>query len=602
MKSRIFRVIQNEKCSKTGEFLLTEDRIKVALMSHQTIKRWAYICRDRDVYSVLDKEQNPENKDGQIKPRYWVIVLESPTNALEMSVIAKWFGISEKCVEKVKGAGKFLACVEELTHEAKSQQQLGKRLYKDSEVHANFDFQAALGKNTKGRAKCDTDLKEDEKIRQRVLYEGLQLRQLRKENPLAYQKDCLTLGKFRYEYIVNHAEMPKTRINYYVCGRGGMGGKSLICKAIARSLYPNLKDDDDIFFEVGAKGVPFNGYDGQPVIIWNDRRSVDLLEEFGGRENIFKVFDTHPMKDRQNAPSVSVNVCNEVNIINGVLPYKEFLDGLVADYDEKTKKMVIVEDRSQSYRRFPMIISLREEDFDLLMNRGVYYGTKEYEQYIEYNNIRGSLETIEDFCGANTKLARELESKVVALVAEKHNELLGRVGKEQIDEGKVKAMFADVGQVGEVIGEGKYINGEFVTNEELVEIMKENAKRKAEESKYQAEIERQREFEKSIFSGIKLNETDNKLSEEVSLKEEFLDGLSKILKEKGRLDVRDEHGRPVRLTLTRLEKFYDSESHLGAIMIESGGQILELFENSEGNYQEEKNKLIDFVIKLPPRK
>ena len=94
MKSRIFRVIQNEKCSKTGEFLLTEDRIKVALMSHQTIKRWAYICRDRDVYSALDKEQNPENKDGQIKPRYWVIVLESPTNALEMSVIAKWFGFS----------------------------------------------------------------------------------------------------------------------------------------------------------------------------------------------------------------------------------------------------------------------------------------------------------------------------------------------------------------------------------------------------------------------------------------------------------------------------------------------------------------------------
>ena len=162
-------------------------------------------------------------------------------------------------------------------------------------------------------------------------------------------------------------------------------------------------------------------------------------------------------------------------------------------------------------------------------------------------------------------------------------------------------MFAEVGQVGEVIGEGNYIKGKFVTNEELVEIMKENAKREAEESKYQEEIQRQREFEKSIFSGIKLNEIDSKISEEVSLKEKFLDGLSKILKEKGRLDVRDENGRQVRLSLTRLEKFYDSESHLGVIMIESGGQILELFENSEGNYQEGKNKLIDFVIKLDRR-
>ena len=37
-------------------------------------------------------------------------------------------------------------------------------------------------------------------------------------------------------------------------------------------------------------------------------------------------------------------------------------------------------------------------------------------------------------------------------------------------------------------------------------------------------------------------------------------------------------------------------------MIESGGQIRELFQNEDGNYQEDENKLIDFVIKLPPRK
>ena len=255
--------------------------------------------------------------------------------------------------------------------------------------------------------------------------------------------------------------MPKARINYYVCGRGGIG-KGLICKAIARSLYPQYKEDDDIFFEVGAKGVPFEGYDGQPVIIWNDRRSVDLLSELGGRGNVFNVFDTHPSRGKQNVKYASVNLCNEVNIVNSVQPYREFLDGLVEEFDKKKKVSVIVEDKGQSYRRFPMIIPLHEEDFDLLMNRGFYYGTKEYDQYIEYQNIRGNMHRIAEMCSANEKLAHELENKAVEPVVKKHGELLERFNAETSDEDKIRAMFADVGKVGKVVGDGNYIGGIFV--------------------------------------------------------------------------------------------------------------------------------------------
>ena len=601
MRSRIFKVKQYEKFSETGEFLLTEDRIKVALMSHRTIKRWAYICRDKDVYSAEDEAQNPEHKAGQIKSRYWHIVLESPTNALEMSVIAKWFGVAEECVETVKGAGAFLKCVQELTYEVKAQSQLGKRKYEDSEVRANFDFRAELDKRTKSRAKNGRNSNERDSVSHSVLNEGLQTKKLSRENSLACQKDALLRDEVRYEYNANRAEMPKTRINYYVCGHSVVG-KNLISKAIARSLYPDLKDDNDIFFEVGENGVSFDGYAGQPVIIWNDRRSVELLEELGGRGNVFNVFDTHPTKRKANAKNAFVNLCNEVNIVNSVESYKDFLDGLVAEYSEERKKSMILEDKWQGYSRFPLIVSLRENEYDLLINRGLYYGTKEYGQYIEYKNIRGSLESIESVCGANKKLARELERKAVAPVVKKHSELLEKLSKEEEDEAKIRAQFADVGQVGEVVGEGSYIDGKFVSNEEIAKVMREDAKREAKEIEYQAEKERQSEFENSIFSGTRMNETASKISEEASLKEEYLDKLSKILKEKGSLELRDENNRPVRLSLTRLEKFYDSESHLGAIMIESGGQIRELFQNEDGNYQEDENKLIDFVIKLPPRK
>ena len=75
-KARIFNIMQYEKHPETGEVLLTEEKIKVALLSHRSIKRWAYICHDKDVYSALDEEQNPDHKVGETKPRHWHVAIE----------------------------------------------------------------------------------------------------------------------------------------------------------------------------------------------------------------------------------------------------------------------------------------------------------------------------------------------------------------------------------------------------------------------------------------------------------------------------------------------------------------------------------------------
>ena len=77
--------MQYEKHPETGETLLTEEKIKDAL-SHRTIKRWAYICHDEDVYSALDEEQNPEHKKGNVKPRHWHIVIEMGVPSLQVRV------------------------------------------------------------------------------------------------------------------------------------------------------------------------------------------------------------------------------------------------------------------------------------------------------------------------------------------------------------------------------------------------------------------------------------------------------------------------------------------------------------------------------------
>ena len=274
--------------------------------------------------------------------------------------------------------------------------------------------------------------------------EGMTIRQVVDEDPIAYQNDYSTLDRFRFKYITERAPMPATRINYYVCGRGGVG-KGLICRAIARSLYPDLKYDDDIFFEVGAKGAPFEGYDGQPVIIWHDRRAYDLLQELNGRGNVFNVFDTHPTRGRQNVKYSSVCLCNEVNIVNSVQPYEEFLDGLAGEYKDKNGDTMAVEDKGQSYRRFPFIIPLHEKDFDLLMNKGFYYGTQEYTQYISYRNIRGNMQRIAEVCGKNEELAKQIQAQTVKPVADKHHELLVKLEHDTQDEDAIRKQFEDYG-------------------------------------------------------------------------------------------------------------------------------------------------------------
>lgn len=437
IKSRIFNVMQYEKHPETGEVLLTEDKIKDAV-AHRTIKRWAYVCHDADVYSALDEEHDPRHVKGEKKPRHWHIVIEMGSNQVEIGVIAKWLGIPDNFVNVAKGQGAFLDCVQYLTHEDDKQQGLGKRLYADECVVANFDFRGELEARAMRKLRYGKDLTEKERLRNEVLFHGMTLRDVIEKYPLAYQEDYRQLEQCRLRYIERIAEMPKLRVNYYIEGRGGIG-KGLISKAIARALVDKsgTMGDDDIYFEVGADKASFEGYDGQPVIIWNDCRSLTLLQKLGGRENVFNVFDPFPPNVRQNVKFGSVRLNNTINIVNSVQPYKEFLDGLAGD-----------EDKGQSYRRFPFFLVLHEEDYDLGMNKGVFEGTREYEQYMMYQGIRGNMQRIAERTGNNGTLYNMLTGKALKPVSEKYEQLSDKLQHTQVGtDDEIIAEFSDVGMI-----------------------------------------------------------------------------------------------------------------------------------------------------------
>ncbi len=451
-KWRIFNVMQYEKHPETGETLLTEEQIRVALLSHRTVKRWAYICHDKDVYSALDEEQNSDHKAGEIKPRHWHIVLECGSN-VEIGVVARWLGVAENFVETAKGAGAFLDCVQYLTHEQEKQQLLGKRLYADSEVKSNFEFRAELDKRAENRAKYNRDLNLKERIRMEVLLNGMTLRQVIDKYPYEFQQDFAYLERCRIRYISKIAPMPRRRINYYVEGSGGIG-KGLISRALARALIDrdNLLKDDEIFFEVGADRTSFEGYDGQPVLIWNDCRASTLLTKLDGRENVFNVFDPHPADIQQNIKYGSIRLNNEINIVNSVQTWKEFLDELAAEY-KRNGQIHKAEDKRQSYRRFPFFLVLHEEDYDLGMNKGVFDGTREFEQYMMYRGMQANMRRIADRCGDNYELYNLETKKIVQPITEKHEELKELMAhQQQATAEEIAEEFKDSGkQFGETV-------------------------------------------------------------------------------------------------------------------------------------------------------
>ena len=442
LTSRIFAIMQYEYNPETGKPLISLDIIKIAL-AHKTISKYAYVYHNKDKYTKEDEEKNPKHKAGDVKPPHYHIVIEMKV-LTPLETIANWFCVENQYVEMKKGRGAFLDCVQYLTHEHENQVALGKHRYKDKEICANFDFRTELDKYLAQKIKYGKCITDKEQMRLNVLLNGMTLIQCQEENALLYSEDMEKLKKLRLQYLYNQ-NPPTTRINYYISGRGGLG-KGLCSRALARSLFPDLKNDDEIFFIVGDSKATFEGYDGQPVIIWDDMRAFDLLTVLGSRGNVFNVLDTHPTKQRQNIKYGSINLCNTVNIINSVQSYIEFLDGLAGEYTTKGGEVIKSEDKNQSYRRVPFIINLHESDFDLLVNRGFMEHNKNFQEYDEYKNITGNFQKVRVALRQNEELAKKIESNMLQIPKQKYDEVIIK-NEIEIDEDEVLKQFADYGKM-----------------------------------------------------------------------------------------------------------------------------------------------------------
>ena len=441
IKARVYKITQYEKNPETGEdYHFNENNIKSAV-EHKTIKRYAWIEHNRDYFS-LEEEASGKGKAGELKGKHWHAVIDCP-GSVELPVVAKWFGVPEFLVEVAKGKGAFLDCVEYLPHSSEKEQEKGKTLYEDNEVHANFDWRKELNEREENRAKYGGDLSPKKRMEWDVFYDGKTLKECKEENKLLYMENIDKLKKHRLTYIADHMEVPKNRINIYICGGGGVG-KDTASRAIARCLYPYITSDEDLFFELGCDNVSYEGYDAQPVNILSDYRAYTLLDTFKGRENLFKVFDSHPHNSKVNVKFSSVKLVNTVNIVNSVQDYQVFLNGLAGHYKDKKGVEHKAEDKAQSYRRFPVIIELEEDTITIYVNQYFINKSNDATEYKVWKKMRGNFGKIRKAFGNNEEKARFLENKLLSGFAELVQEIMKNEPQKTDEE--LEEMFKDYGE------------------------------------------------------------------------------------------------------------------------------------------------------------
>ena len=365
-------------------------------LDHKSIKRWCWIWHDRDIYTEEDEiaDRTGRIKAGDRKFKHAHIVIEVP-GKVPISTIARWFKVPPQQVTILRGRGAFLDGSEYLVHESPRAVEQHKTHYDDDEVHISpgFDFRKELTDLQAHRAKFGKrsgEMTPADTMRMHVMLDGWTMKQCREDDPLTFAKIRSTLPPLRLDYLMDAPPCP-FRLNIYVDGPGGIG-KSAFCEYIAQAMFQSV---DDPYFCIGNdERVTFDGYDGQPAIIWDDMRVTDFIHQFGSN-GAYRLLDPHPRKIAEQAKHSRVILNNALNIINGVQPYEEFIAGLAGTYTDKFGTHHEAEDENQAWRRFPMILCVRENDFDVLINQGfVNNDLSSIKTMSIYSHVRGSMQAV----------------------------------------------------------------------------------------------------------------------------------------------------------------------------------------------------------------
>lgn len=252
MHLKQYEIVQNQD-------LLTVD-IQEVMMTHKTIKHYAYILHDKD----------------DTRPHYHIYV-NFGNSGVDSADVAKWFGVPENFVNKIHGRRTDMLLY--LTHGQENQKH--KHQYSPSEVVANFDFELEIEKS-----KILGNFEKYSYAEQLKYVDSLAISEKAKafsqlEKLWRLQCQCLSLNTDRNINVV------------FVCGKAG-AGKTYYAKKLLNSFgfdYCISSSSND----------PFQDYLGQKGMILDDLRYMD-----------FELSDLLKILDNNTASSVKSRFANKV--------------------------------------------------------------------------------------------------------------------------------------------------------------------------------------------------------------------------------------------------------------------------------------------------
>ncbi len=218
------------------------------LKRYKTIKKWAYILHDKD------KDSTP----------HYDIYINFGDTGVESSEVAKWFGLQESQIEKVKGRAQDMLLY--LIHGNDSQRH--KYQYSPDEVVANFDFKSELAKaqiiGNFGKYSYAQQLKF--------------IKTLPKDEQVKAFKQLKDHWKLHCEYLMLNPDRDIQVM--FITGKSG-AGKTYYAKKFLKKLNYD-------FAISSASNDPFQDYLGQDGIILDDVR--DTVFEF---QDLLKMLDNN---------------------------------------------------------------------------------------------------------------------------------------------------------------------------------------------------------------------------------------------------------------------------------------------------------------------
>lgn len=449
------------QCVHNGENVWTEEivnRFVKALLAEKTedgsptLKRYAWCKHDKDKYreenikDLMDRGEYCSQKIGEPRPAHIHLMLEFENPVYNTSLhklLQKYTPLDIMCIRKPSVRyNQFMAMATYLSHCSEKEYILnGKYRYPFDEIHCNFDYGEAVNEYLKSRERDNSKKQRNPRIVANDMINRLEKGELTleeakreaKENEgyaffLRYEKE---FRQARAEYIKTGYKMPK-RLNIYIYGESG-SGKSTLSQWLARALYQDQHYEDyECYYTVGAKGVRFDDYEYQPVIIWEDIRPEDLLREFK-REGILNLLELSPKKRSYNIKFGKVTLTHRVNIFTCPNSFEEFSEYLMGAHNMGNQSIREEVDKEQLLRRFSIIIKILENRIEIKRNTRIFDDT-EKSSWKDYSIIRNvSIAKLNEYFTADA-LEIAFNRICAPIVKLKEEYMLSRSDEQKFDE------------------------------------------------------------------------------------------------------------------------------------------------------------------------